>query len=858
MRIKRLDLKAFGPFTDKVLNFNCETPGLHIIFGANEAGKSSALRALKVLLYGFPQRTTDNFNHPNNQLLVGGCLEEAHGKQLTFYRRKKRKADIVDSQGNPLEADISDRFLQGIEFSVFESLYGIDHKTLVQGGKDILDQKGEVGQALFSAGAGITSLKDIQDSLDKEAENLFKPRGSTQKISLTLKKYKDFKKQVKEKSLHSGKWKEHNQRLNEARIQQKQLEQEKNRIAAELERLKRLKRVIPQMARLENLQNQLRDFGDVVILPEQFQKNNQKLDLDIQNTQSLLDHNRERQKKLDETIRAVVVNQPILDHAEAIEDLHQRLGEYRKGLKDRSRLDGMRIARRKDAGAYLEAVRPDLTLKEVDVLKPVLNRKRTIQELSTRYESMVQRKSDLGRHIDDAVKEIEIITETLSRLPEVKESKELVNSIKLTRKQGDIDGLIEELSRDISGTQSACQSKLNRLGLWPGKLDDLPGLNLPMGETIRRFETDFNKIENTKNQYKKEQEKLKTELKAALTSAREVEYSGDIPTEHTLNLARQKRQKGWDLLLRQWVNKEDVSAEAEKYEKGSLLHLAYEKQVVISDHIADRMRREADRIAKAAALKARIESLEQALLEISLHKKTADNQKIKKQEAWQALWKPSGISPLLPEEMLAWLMDMDRLRSKVIELSHKKQAIAKHKEVRLKHCTILVNELKKLDRVNTLSEKELIAPALAAAESALEDIQNTRAKYNKLMESRTRAAKTLEKLEKELKKAETLDAEWHENWEKALKGLGLTQKILPSEGMDIFDTLDNCFTKLKEANEFQSRIKGIDRDTEKFIADINALVHKTAPELKELSPDQAVLHLRDMLVKARQNRDWTS
>jgi uncharacterized protein YhaN len=52
MRIKRLDLMAFGPFTDQRLVFDSKGPGLTVIFGPNEAGKSSSLRALKCLLYG--------------------------------------------------------------------------------------------------------------------------------------------------------------------------------------------------------------------------------------------------------------------------------------------------------------------------------------------------------------------------------------------------------------------------------------------------------------------------------------------------------------------------------------------------------------------------------------------------------------------------------------------------------------------------------------------------------------------------------------------------------------------------------------------------------------------------------------
>jgi len=70
MRINRLDLQAYGSFTDRTLEFGYKKSDIHVIFGLNEAGKSTSLRALKALLYGFPERTTDNFEHANHQLMV--------------------------------------------------------------------------------------------------------------------------------------------------------------------------------------------------------------------------------------------------------------------------------------------------------------------------------------------------------------------------------------------------------------------------------------------------------------------------------------------------------------------------------------------------------------------------------------------------------------------------------------------------------------------------------------------------------------------------------------------------------------------------------------------------------------------
>ena len=63
MKLLELQLRAFGPFTDLGLDLAAGEQGLHVVFGPNEAGKSSALRALKALLYGIPNITPDRFQH---------------------------------------------------------------------------------------------------------------------------------------------------------------------------------------------------------------------------------------------------------------------------------------------------------------------------------------------------------------------------------------------------------------------------------------------------------------------------------------------------------------------------------------------------------------------------------------------------------------------------------------------------------------------------------------------------------------------------------------------------------------------------------------------------------------------------
>ncbi|MBW2363737.1 MAG: AAA family ATPase, partial [Deltaproteobacteria bacterium] len=167
MRIDRLDLIAFGPFTDKSLSLSDGASGLHLIYGDNEAGKSTSLRALIAWLFGIPTRTNDNHLHSNTQLRIGGKLRLSSGKDIEFVRRKGAKGTLLEpGTDNPLDDSALLPFLpSGIDENLFTKLYGIDHDGLVAGGQELLDQSGDLGQALFSAAVGTAGLRDILSDL---------------------------------------------------------------------------------------------------------------------------------------------------------------------------------------------------------------------------------------------------------------------------------------------------------------------------------------------------------------------------------------------------------------------------------------------------------------------------------------------------------------------------------------------------------------------------------------------------------------------------------------------------------------------------------------------------------------------
>jgi uncharacterized protein YhaN len=103
VRFDRLELSAFGHFTGTLLDLSAPSPGLHLVYGDNEAGKSTALRAIRSFLYGIPHHSRDAFVHAGSELRLGAELRAESGGVLAAVRRKGRKNTLLSLDGAPLD-----------------------------------------------------------------------------------------------------------------------------------------------------------------------------------------------------------------------------------------------------------------------------------------------------------------------------------------------------------------------------------------------------------------------------------------------------------------------------------------------------------------------------------------------------------------------------------------------------------------------------------------------------------------------------------------------------------------------------------------------------------------------------------
>lgn len=221
-------------------------------------------------------------------------------------------------------------------------------------------------------------------------------------------------------------------------------------------------------------------------------------------------------------------------------------------------------------------------------------------------------------------------------------------------------------------------------------------------------------------------------------------------------------------------------------------------------------------------------------------------------EAWIRVWQPVGITQLSPKEMSGWLAEMDKLRFKVSDIFKKEQEIGRDVKQRKDLNQAVQKELNSMGEDGTPAGEEL-GPVLILAETVLERIAGQKTDLEKFKERQEKAEKAFHQAEENLKVAQEALAKWQEQWRKALFGLGLKDEVSTLEAIDLIETLQNCFDKLKEADELKKRIDGIDRDAAELEKEVKALLEKVAPDMVALPLDQAILQLRTMLSQAQKD-----
>jgi len=846
MEILELNLAAFGPFSERLLEFSMSAGGLHIVYGPNEAGKSSSLRGLKALLFGIPSRTNDNFRHDNKVLRIGGRLRNHNGQELVVVRRKGNKNTLLSPDDDQLDDDALDPFLHGVNADVFEMLFGIDHEALVQGGQEILEQKGEVGQALFAASMGSAALHAVLEQLEVEAADLFKPGGSKPTINSALKEYSSLQKEIKAQSLSSREWGEACKALERTNNELGQAQAELVQCKADRNRLRRIQRALPKITARRELQVKIEQLGDVVVLAADFGKRRETATRELETARATANSATRTLEGLQEQLAAISVNAEVLELGETIEDLHARLGGHRKAMQDRPHLEAQRSQLLADAEALLKAVRPELALDDAETLRPVMSKGARITELGNQRQALMERVNQVVKLLRDSEARLQQTRADRKQLAEVGSPEALHKQVTLARRQGDLDETLRAARDEFESLKQACQDDLSRLSTqWQGTLDDIPGLPLPERESLDRFEQAYADLAQRIQRLDDRQVENASAGREAQKQLDEIQHAGAVPTEQDLLDVRDGRDQAWGLIRRQWLEGEVVDAEARELDSDCALPEAFESRVVDADELADRLRREAERVQKQANLLATLSDAGARAEDGDREREACAGEQRQIDTEWASLWERSVVQPLPPREMRAWLDNMEKLRTRITELNGQRRRINDVETTRALHSQSLQQALRDLGE--EIPDTESLESLLAESEAVAGRIDELARKGQALDKEIQTLEQGLETARVEQQEASEALETWKGQWHEVVGGLGLGAEALPAEVNDMLENIRGLFSKQTDAEKLHIRIAGIDTDGGAFREEVASVVARVAPDIAKLSAEDAVVRLTRLL-----------
>lgn len=854
MKIVHLDLIAFGPFTDCSLDLSQGNDGLHIIYGLNEAGKSSALRALLQMLYGIPVRSSDNFIHPYGRLRIGATLRRKDGTELQFVRRKGRSGTLREKDDTTLMDETRFRsFLGGVDEQQFINMFGIDHERLVKGGQAIVQGGGELGQILFSAGSGISGIRELQNRLQNDAEELFKFSAQKPRINSLLSELRENRKLFRQAQLSDMEWAKHDDALSVAEKRKAEIDSDLKQKQAERGHLARIQDALPIISERKELLDQLAQIADAPILPENFSTRRQEFIEKLKIEESRQQQAIENLQKIRNRLKEQVLPERILNSADTITAFFQELGSIRKARKDRLRLEGLRSSLRAEAREILKGLRQDISLEQVDTLR--LKKKETIhiRELGMAYERLTTRMESVRDEIEKRELHIDRLQKQLDSMKVGEDTDRLGHALDNALIRGDLEKQYTDLCSEIRRREAFLTVEAKKLPCWQGDPATLETLSVPSQASVDDFEYRMKACRDRLSQISEKMDTLEKDRLDIGRRMRELDLKGEIPTEADLLKVRRDRDGLWHDIRHRWFPEKDPNdsnkAAGEIFGIDDELADTFESHLRFADEIGDRLRREADRVARKAGLVSEWENIQTRLDLLKKNSKDADTELATVENAWLALWKSTGIQPQHPREMRNWLRqqtDLAEQFSAIRGLKADADRLKTHIEIHRRELSEGFNATKRPE----ITKQETLSALMAMAKTVIKQSENHRQKRQQLdtdlkgrIEEQTEAVKRMERLE-------TQYAQWRNDWLNAVRQLGLDKNATPNQANAILDDLKNLFDKVREAEVLDKRIQGIDKDVLTFSKRVNDMAARQAPDLKSLSSEQIVNELNSRLSQA--------
>ena len=856
MRLRRLDLIRYGHFTDRSVELPAGKSDFHIVFGPNEAGKSTALTAIEDLLFGIPMHSTYNFLHDYSSMRIGADLENG-SSSLEVLRRKGNKDTLLGTNGSPIAGGegVLRPYLDGADRSFFQRMFSLDHVRLQAGGQEILEAKDDVGQMLFSAGAGIAGLRELLGELSAEAEQLWSARRARhRKFYVAADKLTGAQRTLREQTVTASKWRELKRAYEKAEDAYAEIDKKIKETSADRNRLSRIRRVFRDVRRKQEVDGQLEKLEDVIALPEDAAKvvaGSERGDTGAATRIATLQEQLERAEK---NLEGLKFDETLIQRSNDVGQLHERRIEIRREKADlpkrevelhaaeeelRANASELEWAETESA-ALIERIPPRT---KVRVVRSLLNQRGELEADVTSHIRVLQESQETFGGLN----------ERLNEMGEPADVSKLAIFIRTLREQGDLTGRVRTFERSLKDTQALVGRRRNALN--PGGIDEetLTNMTVParaMVQEHREREQDWKRrLRETQQEISSVQQELDGAVAAFDRSVRDEK----VVTGEELNDARNHRDALWNLVKLTHVQGESIPEDQACGFEEELVNLAgaFEPAMARADDLSDRRFDHAEAAGRIAEIKRKIEE-RKTLLEQEKENEIKLIQEGEQLRAeWTTMWASEPLDPLAAASMLEWLEARGEVLEAIEEREGAKSTLEALRNEEREASGQLLSELTALGVDAAALENDSLNLIIGRATEEQHLREAEAGKKAQLEEDVENATKEVARRERDLRKAKKAQDEWQTKWTVTLGELGLADCIAPEAvavQLDVIDQMRETAGRIRSLRH--DRIDKINRDVTDFEQVVGDLVNDLAKDLLDQPAENAVLELEKRLAKA--------
>ncbi len=616
-------------------------------------------------------------------------------------------------------------------------------------------------------------------------------------------------------------------------------------LAVENNRLQRVRRVIPLLARLADTREALSQLADAPHLPPDSEARFRALVAARRDAARDVERETAASQRLAAERAALPQDAPALAAQDTIDALAARRPVVLQATTDLPDVHAKAAALRASVVEAIDELGLDLAPETARDDLPAGAARRTVQRLIRQHAALSADAEAASRRLATARRRHAQAEQALRDTPEPASPVLLRRTIESVRAEGRLDTELDRADRALTEATAATAAALSALPLWHGDAAALVACALPLPAETNAAAARLEACARERAETQAERSRLTAEIAACEDEIARLTRGDPVPTPGAVAEARAARDRLWHMLRRVLEGGPPPDPVEMAGLPGGPMPEAYEALVDQADRLADRRAEDAQRVADFLNATARLDLLR------GQHEKAAtalaqrEDAVQAAEAAWRALWAPSGVVPNSPAAMAEWRST----RAEVVRLTQAEAEARRHRDDlaarRTRAQAALAALLPDLPPQPTLGE--LLLRAVTACEAA-EAAEAAYRERRKTLEDE--ADRLAEQQQANADAAAALET-WTQDWGPAVAAL----RLPPDAAIDVAEAALSAWQRIAEAapawRTEAERIANMTASIEAFTSETHSLQPRLGDPPGEETAPVIVARLARRLAEAR-------